>query len=58
MAVWDATIVGGHAMGIRTVADYGEDQATLGVVRALGIDFAQGYAVGRLHRLQGTRLRH
>jgi len=58
MAVWDATFVGGNVMGIRAVADYGEDQATLDMARALGIDFAQDCAVGRLHRLQGTRLRH
>jgi hypothetical protein len=34
MAVWDATFVGGNVMGIRTVADYGEDQATLDMARA------------------------
>jgi diguanylate cyclase (GGDEF)-like protein/PAS domain S-box-containing protein len=37
----------GHVMGIRTIAEYVEDQPTLDAVGALGIDYAQGYAVGR-----------
>jgi EAL domain-containing protein (putative c-di-GMP-specific phosphodiesterase class I) len=41
----------GHVMGIRSVADYVEDPATLAAVRALGIDYAQGYAVGQLRQL-------
>jgi EAL domain-containing protein (putative c-di-GMP-specific phosphodiesterase class I) len=38
-------------MGIRTVAEYVEDPETLAAVRALGIDYAQGYAVGQLRQL-------
>jgi diguanylate cyclase (GGDEF)-like protein len=34
-------------LGIRTVAEYIEDAGTLEQVRAYGIDFAQGWAVGR-----------
>jgi EAL domain-containing protein (putative c-di-GMP-specific phosphodiesterase class I) len=41
----------GHLMGILTVAEYVEDEATLAVVRELGIDYAQGYAVGGLRAL-------
>lgn len=41
----------GHVMGIQTVAEYVEDDDALAVVRALGVDYAQGYAVGRLHPL-------
>ena len=41
----------GHVMGICTVAEYVEDDSTLAVVRALGVDYAQGYAVGRARPL-------
>jgi len=41
----------GHVMGIRTVAEYVEDPDTLAAVRALGIDYAQGYAVGQMRQL-------
>jgi diguanylate cyclase (GGDEF)-like protein/PAS domain S-box-containing protein len=42
----------GHVMGICTVAEYVEDDITLAVVRELGVDYAQGYAVGQLRPLQ------
>ncbi|MBP1205822.1 diguanylate cyclase (GGDEF)-like protein/PAS domain S-box-containing protein [Duganella sp. 1411] len=41
----------GHVMGICTVAEYVEDDSTLAVVRELGVDYAQGYAVGPLRPL-------
>lgn len=41
----------GHVMGIQTVAEYVEDAATLAVVKEIGIDYAQGYAVGSLRAL-------
>lgn len=41
----------GHVMGLKTVAEYVEDDATLAVIRELGIDYAQGYAVGSLRPL-------
>ena len=34
-------------LGIRTVAEFVADQATLEVVRDLGIDYAQGFHIGR-----------
>jgi diguanylate cyclase (GGDEF)-like protein/PAS domain S-box-containing protein len=42
----------GHVMGIRTIAEYVEDPPTLDAVRALGIDYAQGYAVGNIRQLE------
>jgi diguanylate cyclase (GGDEF)-like protein/PAS domain S-box-containing protein len=41
----------GHVMGINVVAEYVEDEPTLQVVRELGLDYAQGYAVGTLRPL-------
>lgn len=37
----------GQVIGIQTIAEFVEDAATLDVVDNIGIDFAQGYAVGR-----------
>jgi diguanylate cyclase (GGDEF)-like protein/PAS domain S-box-containing protein len=45
----------GHVMGISTVAEYVEDELTLQTVRELGVDFAQGYAVGALRPLTVAR---
>ncbi len=36
----------GHVMGLKTVAEYVENAETLAIIRELGIDYAQGYAVG------------
>jgi len=41
----------GHVMGIRTVAEYVEDDETLTLIRTLGVDYAQGHAVGGLRPL-------
>jgi len=41
----------GHVMGIKTVAEYVENDVTLTVIRELGVDYAQGYAVGNVRPL-------
>ena len=35
----------GHVMGIQTVAEYAEDDEILEKLRAIGVDYAQGFAV-------------
>ena len=37
----------GHKMGLRTIAEHVEGEAALEIVREIGVNFAQGYAVGR-----------
>ena len=37
----------GHVMGIQTIAEFVEDEATLQALREIGVDFAQGYAIQR-----------
>ncbi|MNY72808.1 Cyclic di-GMP phosphodiesterase YfgF [compost metagenome] len=44
----------GHVMGMLTVAEYVEDDETLRLVRGLGVDYAQGYAVGLPRPMSGS----
>ncbi|PWK38333.1 diguanylate cyclase [Cupriavidus plantarum] len=37
----------GHRLGVRTVAESVEDEQTLHTLRAIGVDYAQGYVIGR-----------
>jgi diguanylate cyclase (GGDEF)-like protein len=41
-----------HVMGKQTIAEFVEDDAVLACLRAMGVDFAQGYGVGRPQPLQ------
>lgn len=48
----------GHAMGIRTVGEFVENEAILDQLRKLGVDYAQGYAIHQpapLHFLSSNR---
>ncbi len=36
-----------HVLGIKTVAEYVEDDAILGKLRELGVDYAQGYGIAK-----------
>ncbi|GMQ83533.1 MAG: hypothetical protein BMS9Abin06_0268 [Gammaproteobacteria bacterium] len=37
----------GHAMGMKTIAECVEDQATLDALAIIGVDFAQGFAIAK-----------
>ena len=37
----------GHAMGKQTIAEWAEDDATLQRLKEIGVDYAQGYAIGK-----------
>lgn len=42
----------GRVMKLKTIAECVEDEATLAKVRAIGLDYAQGYGIARPHPLQ------
>ncbi|MEI8397430.1 MAG: EAL domain-containing protein, partial [Rhodospirillaceae bacterium] len=44
-AVVKAVVDVATVMGLRTVGEFVEDEATLNLLREIGIDFAQGYVV-------------
>ena len=44
----------GKALNIDTVAEYVENQATLDKLRSLGIDYAQGYLLGKPEPITAT----
>jgi len=46
-AVVTALVTIAHALGKTTVAEFVEDEATLDLLRTIGVDAAQGYYVGR-----------
>jgi EAL domain-containing protein (putative c-di-GMP-specific phosphodiesterase class I) len=37
----------GHIMGVKTVAEFVENETVLERLRMIGIDYVQGYAIGR-----------
>jgi diguanylate cyclase (GGDEF)-like protein/PAS domain S-box-containing protein len=37
----------GHSLGLRTIAEYAEDDAIVAELRRLGVDYAQGFGVAR-----------
>ncbi len=37
----------GHIMGKQTIAEFVEDDATIALLRKIGVDFAQGFGIGR-----------
>ncbi|MGV3741405.1 MAG: EAL domain-containing protein [Burkholderiaceae bacterium] len=45
----------GHTMGIKTVAEFVEDDATLEKLKEIKVDFAQGYGIGMPEALKVSR---
>jgi diguanylate cyclase (GGDEF)-like protein/PAS domain S-box-containing protein len=48
----------GHVLGLRTIAEWAEDKAIVNQLRALNVDFAQGYGVGKPIALCDLTLAH
>ncbi|MFP4130644.1 EAL domain-containing protein [Thiohalospira sp.] len=46
----------GHIMGIRTVAEFVESDALMEALQAMGVDYAQGFAIAHPTPLQGIPL--
>ncbi len=46
----------GHILGLKTIAEWTENQSTMTHLRALDVDFAQGYGVGETILLEDFRL--
>jgi EAL domain-containing protein (putative c-di-GMP-specific phosphodiesterase class I) len=46
----------GHIMGLQTVGEFAESAEVIGELRALGVDFAQGYGVQRPRALPAPLL--
>ena len=46
----------GHAMNLRTIAEYAETDAIMERLKAIGVDYAQGYLIGEPEKLE-DRLR-
>ncbi len=46
----------GHVMGLKTIAEFVEDEETLVLLRKMGVDYAQGWSLHRPELLIGTEL--
>ncbi len=42
----------GHIMGLKTIAEFVEDSSTLDILRQIGVDYVQGYYLGRPEPLE------
>ncbi|MEM8843524.1 MAG: EAL domain-containing protein [Pseudomonadota bacterium] len=57
-AMVDAINQLGHVMGIGTIAECAESEEVVDQLRKLGVDFAQGYAMGSPMPMDGLKLLH
>jgi EAL domain-containing protein (putative c-di-GMP-specific phosphodiesterase class I) len=44
----------GHVLGMKTVAEHVENDTTLELIRQIGVDYVQGYALGKPTPLLGS----
>ncbi|MUH00154.1 EAL domain-containing protein [Scytonema sp. UIC 10036] len=51
MAMVEAINQIGHVMGIQTIAEFVENEDILNILKAIGVDYAQGYGIARPHPL-------
>ncbi len=45
-----------EGLGIKTIAEFVTDQRTMDIVRELGVDFAQGYHLGKPEAVSALRM--
>jgi diguanylate cyclase (GGDEF)-like protein/PAS domain S-box-containing protein len=46
----------GHVLGLKTIAEWAETPELTGILREIGVDYAQGFAVGKPFRLEDLSL--
>lgn len=51
LAIVEAINQIGHVMGIQTIAEFVENDEILQKIKAIGVDYAQGYGIGKPHPL-------
>ena len=51
-AMVEAIVSVGHIMGIKVIAEWVENQQTLELLREMGVDYAQGFYLGRPEEIQ------
>ena len=51
-ALVEATNQIGHAMGIKTIAEFVENQDILEALRRIGVDYAQDYGIARPYPME------
>jgi diguanylate cyclase (GGDEF)-like protein len=56
LAIVKATNEIGHALGIKTIAEYVEDIETLEALRQLGVDYGQGFGIARPMPLENFQM--
>jgi len=56
LAMVEAITQLGHVMGMKIIAEWVEDEHTLQLLREVGVDFVQGYFLGRPEKISGHEI--